>query len=172
MGLYKYLKDTWQNNKKLDSIIKERMIKYRREPTIVKIDKPTRLDKARRLGYKAKQGIVVCRVKIIKGARRRPSIARGRKPSKYGLTHISTTKNLRAIAEQRANRKMINMEVLGSYYIADDSKNVWYEVILVDPNHPAIQKDKDLNWIIQQRGRAFRGLTAASKRSNKARRKK
>jgi len=41
------------------------------------------------------------------------------------------------------------------------------EVILVDPEHPAIQNDDELNWICDdsQNGRAFRGLTNAGKRN-------
>lgn len=172
MGMYKYLKANWENNKELlNSIMKERLIKFRRQPVVTVVDKPTRLDKARRLGYKAKQGFVIARVRILKGGRKRPSIARGRKPSKYGLAHFSTTLNRQAIAEQKANRKFPNMEVLNSYYVAEDGKYVWYEVILVDRSHPAIKSDKDVGWITTKRGRAYRGLTAAARRSRGARRK-
>jgi large subunit ribosomal protein L15e len=40
-------------------------------------------------------------------------------------------------------------------------------VILVDPHHPAIENDDDLNWICDDshRGRAFRGLTSAGKQN-------
>ncbi|HDI46335.1 MAG TPA: 50S ribosomal protein L15e, partial [Candidatus Methanomethylia archaeon] len=43
----------------------------------------------------------------------------------------------------------------------------WFEVILVDPHHPAIKSDKDINWICNpsQRGRVFRGLTPAGRKS-------
>jgi large subunit ribosomal protein L15e len=39
-------------------------------------------------------------------------------------------------------------------------------VILVDPEHPAIQSDDDLNWICgdDHRGRTFRGKTSAGKK--------
>jgi large subunit ribosomal protein L15e len=170
MGMYKYISKFWQDNKEMDAILKERMITWRRQPTIIKIDKPSRLDKARTLGYKAKQGFVLARIKILKGGRRRRSIARGRKPSKYGLNHFSTTQSLQAVAELRANKKFPNLEVLNSYYVGDDSKSAWYEIILIDNKHPAIQNDTDINWIVGQRRRAFRGLTAAAKRSKGARR--
>jgi len=171
MGMYKYLKENWENNKEIDSLMKERLIDFRRQPVIITVDKPTRIDKARRLGYKAKQGFVIARVRLLKGGRSRRAIHRGRKPSKFGLKHFSTTLNLRAIAEQRANRKFRNMEVLNSYYVADDGKYVWFEIILIDSAHPAIKADKDVSWIIEKRGRAFRGLTAAARRSKGARRK-
>jgi len=125
MGLYKYLQDFWQNKKELlEPIFKERLIKWRKEPAIVRIEKPTRIDKARRLGYKAKQGFVVVRVKIGKGMRKRRSIRKGRKPKRYGV-YFTTTRNLQAIAEQRANRKFPNLEVLNSYWVADDSKHIY-----------------------------------------------
>jgi large subunit ribosomal protein L15e len=47
------------------------MIKWRSEPTILVIEKPTRLDRARTLGYKAKKGIVVVRVRVPRGGRKR-----------------------------------------------------------------------------------------------------
>jgi large subunit ribosomal protein L15e len=39
-------------------------------------------------------------------------------------------------------------------------------MILVDPHHPAIENDDDLNWICDDShdNRALRGLTAAGKR--------
>ena len=40
-------------------------------------------------------------------------------------------------------------------------------MILVDPEHPAIRNDDDLNWLCSddQKGRAFRGLTAAGRKN-------
>ena len=39
------------------------------------------------------------------------------------------------------------MEVLNSYYVAEDGKYKWYEVILVDPFSSSLKRDKDLGWI-------------------------
>ena len=170
MGMYKYLSKIWQDSKKETAPIqKERLIKWRRQPVIVKLDKPTRIDKARRLGYKAKQGFVVARTRVQKGGRTRQSIPKGRKPSGYGR-HYSPTQSLQARAETKANRKFPNLEVLNSYYAGDDGKYVWYEIILVDKHHAAIQKDKDINWIVNHRGRAYRGKTSAARKSKGARR--
>lgn len=172
MGMYKYLTKIWQDAKnKLKPIQKERLIRWRKQPSIVKLDKPTRIDKARRLGYKAKQGFVVARIKLKKGGRNRRSIPKGRRPKRYGMRHFSPTKSLQAIAEQRVNKRFPNLEVLNSYYVGDDGQHVWYEIIMVDKNHPAIKKDKDVNWITSQRKRAFRGLTSAGKKSRNSRRK-
>jgi len=162
MGMYKYLTRLWQDAKDLlEPIKRERILQWRKQPAIVRIKKPTRIDKARRLGYKAKQGFVIVRARIKKGGR----------PKRYGM-FFTPTRNLQAIVEQRVNRKFPNLEVLNSYYVGDDSVYEWYEVILVDPNHPAIKNDKDIGWIVNQRGRAFRGLTSAGKRSRNSRRKK
>ena len=91
MGIYKYLKKFWQDQKKeLKPIQKERLIKWRKQPSVVKIDKPTRLDRARSLGYKAKQGFVLGRIRILKGGRRRRAISGGRRPKKYGLKRIGS----------------------------------------------------------------------------------
>ena len=55
--------------------------------------------------------------------------------------------SIQRIAEARADRKYPNLEVLNSYWVGEDGKNKWFEVILVDPHHPVIKSDKNLNWI-------------------------
>jgi large subunit ribosomal protein L15e len=58
------------------------------------------------------------------------------------------------------------MEVLNSYWVGEDGKHKWYEVILVDPNHPSIMSDKELGWISKgpHRGRAEHGKTSAGRK--------
>ena len=67
------------------------------------------------------------------------------------------------IAEQRANTKYPNCEVLNSYYVAEDGVYYWYEIILVDKAHPQIVADKNINWICDVSGRVERGLTSAGR---------
>ncbi len=57
------------------------------------------------------------------------------------------------------------MRVLNSYWVGEDGSQKWFEAILVDPNHPAIENDDDLSWICDDdhTNRAFRGLTNAGK---------
>jgi large subunit ribosomal protein L15e len=55
--------------------------------------------------------------------------------------------------------------VLNSYYIGEDGKYKFFEVILVDKSHPVIKSDKTINWIVNQRRRAERGLTSAARKS-------
>ena len=167
MGVYKYIRELWKRPKEnLGDLFKERLIQWRKEPTIKRIEKPTRLDRARSLGYKAKQGFVVVRVKIKKGGRKRPKPSGGRKPKKAGLVKFTPGKSLQWIAEERANRKFPNLEVLNSYWVGEDGKSKWFEVILADPHHPAIKRDKDVGWIKekQHRGRVFRGKTSAGRK--------
>jgi large subunit ribosomal protein L15e len=84
-----------------------------------------------------------------------------------GKNKITGEKSLQRIAEERASRRHPNMEVLNSYWVGEDGKNKWFEAILVDPFHPAIVKDKDLNWVCDSssRGRTFRGKTSAGRKS-------
>ena len=39
------------------------------------------------------------------------------------------------------------MEVLNSYYAGESGTHKFYEVILVDPHHTVIKKDKKISWI-------------------------
>ncbi|MBI4174021.1 MAG: 50S ribosomal protein L15e [Candidatus Aenigmarchaeota archaeon] len=138
--------------------------KWRREPVIKKLNGPTKLKRARSLGYKAKQGFVVARTRIKKGGRRRPTIRKARKPKSKGL-FFTTTQNKQSMAEKRVNRKFMNLEVLNSYPVGQDGNYHYFEVILVDKNHPVIKADKSINWMVNQRRRVFRGLTSAGKKS-------
>mgnify|MGYP000178633010 CR=1 FL=1 len=82
-------------------------------------------------------------------------------------------KSLQWLAEERAQRKYPNLEVLNSYWIGKDGRYEYYEVIFLDPSHPSIKKDGDLGWIAsgRHRGRVFRGLTGAGKTSRGLRNK-
>ncbi|MBL7159955.1 MAG: 50S ribosomal protein L15e [Candidatus Aenigmarchaeota archaeon] len=172
MGIFKYLHKTWKSPE-LEKLFKERLISWRKEPVFQRIERPTRLDRAHSLGYKAKQGFVLVRTRIKKGTRKREGGIKGKKPAQMGKTKHSPKMNLQHIAEARVGKKYINMEVLNSYYVAEDGQRIWYEVILIDPEHPCIKNDKRFEWINNpaNRGRVFRGLTSAGKKSRGLRRK-
>ncbi len=145
----------------------DRMAGWRKEPVFMRIDKPTRIDAARRVGYKAKQGVVVVRTRVRRGGLRKGKIHMKRKPSKAGIKKITMGKSIQRIAEERSARRYPNLEVLNSYWVGEDGKNKFYEVIMIDPDHPAIKSDKDMGWVSSgssHRGRAFRGKTGAGKR--------
>jgi large subunit ribosomal protein L15e len=145
---------------------KQRLIKWRREKTVTRIERPTNLKRARALGYKAKQGFVMVRVKVPKGRRKRPKPRGGRVPKKAGR-FFTLDKSKKQVSEEKAGRKYPNMEVLNSYLAGEDGVSKWFECILVDTTHPSVKKDRERNWIAgkKQKGRAFRGLTSAGKKS-------
>ncbi len=147
-------------------LMRARLIEWRRQPTIVRVENPTRLDRARKLGYKAKQGVIVVRVRVRKGGMRKPRPNKGRRPKRMGVYGFAPAKSLRLIAEERAQAKYSNMVVLNSYYVGEDGRHEWYEVILVDPNSPSVKSDPELNWVCsgKHRGRPFRGLTSAGRK--------
>ncbi len=136
------------------------LIPWRTESAVTRLPAPSNRARARRLGWRAKQGFVVARVRLARGLRMRPKRSGGRKPKASGR-YFSTGKSHRQIAEERANRKFPNLEVLNSYPLAADGTHEWYEILLVDPAHPVIRADRRINWIARQPGRAYRGLTAA-----------
>ncbi len=169
MGLHKHVSAAWKKPKEgIPSRFRiERMAGWRKEPVFMRIDKPTRIDAARRVGYKAKQGVVVVRTRVRRGGLRKGKIHMKRKPSKAGIKKITMAKSIQRIAEERTSRRYPNLEVLNSYWVGEDGKNKFYEVIMIDPEHPAIQSDKDMGWVSSgssHRGRAFRGKTGAGKR--------
>ena len=167
MGLFKYIQELWKQPKKnLGDLWKDRLYKWRRESTITRIAKPTRIDRARALGYKAKQGVIMTRIRIERGGRERPHDLHGRKPKRSGLKRIYTKKSLQTIAEERVSKKYPNLEVLNSYYVCEDGNYKWFEAILLDPSHPSIINDKKLGWINKSThtGRAHRGLTSSGKK--------
>lgn len=175
MGMYKYIREAWKAPKEsyVRELLRSRMIKWRREPSVTRIERPTRLDRARNLGYQAKQGYVVVRVRVRRGGRKRPRWKGGRKPSKMGMVRYSPKKSLQWIAEERAARKFPNLEVLNSYWVGEDGMYKWFEVIMVDPHHPVIKSDPKIAWIAGKahKGRVFRGLTSAGKKSRGLRNK-
>lgn len=167
MGMYKYVQKLWKKPKEnMPELWRERLIQWRREPSTLRIEHPTRIDRARSLGYKAKEGIIVVRQRILRGGRQRPKIRKGRK-SKHSRRNLIFAKSYSQIAEERANKKYPNCEVLNSYWVAKDGRYYWFEIILVDRAHPVVIADKNLSWMIErhQRGRVFRGLTAAGIKS-------
>lgn len=163
-GLYKHIANAWKKPSK--EAMQPRLIEWRRSEAVTRVDKPLRLDKARMLGYKAKKGILVVRVRLIRGGRRRPMYTKGRKSTKQ---HIRKTlkMNYRWVAEIRAERAYPELRALNSYWIGKDGKHYYYEVILVDSSKPEIKSDRVLSWISSNKNtmRAQRGLTSAAKKS-------
>lgn len=159
MTFYKSVKNTFVNEYKSRSPeYKIRLAKWGSEPTISRVNKPTNVARARELGYKAKQGVVVVRVRVIGGKKKRAQVGGGRKPSKSGR-FFSRQKSTQAIAEERAATKFSNCEVLNSYFVGDAGSDKYYEVILLDRTSPVVRSDVQYSQVISQTARVFRGLT-------------
>ncbi len=171
MGMYKYVRDLWKKPKKnLGEVQKNRLILWRKQPVTVRIKKPTRIDRARSLGYKAKQGFILIRQRVGRGGRMKPKTAGGRRPKRSSRNKV-VKKSYQWVAEERAVKKYSNCEVLNSYYVGEDGKHYWYEVILLDREHPNIKKDMVLKRIVKQKGRVHRGLTSTGKKTRGLRKK-
>jgi large subunit ribosomal protein L15e len=161
MGYFKYLARLWHRPMEGEhgALMRERMIKWRREPTVVRVERPLRPNRAHALGYKAKPGYVVVRVRVRKGGLNRPRPRSGRRPKRMGVAGYSPHKSAQWIAEERAARKFPNLVVLGSYWVGEDGVYKWYEVIMADPNHPAVRKDLERRWISGYRVKKLRKLS-------------
>jgi len=163
MNAYKHIRELWKKPKEnLGQLYRQRLIEWRRTNSIVRVDRPTRLDRARNLGYKAKQGYIIARVRLLRGGRQRPLIKSGRR-SKHRRRVKILGMNYQWVAEQRANSKYPNCEVLNSYYLAKDGRYYWYEVILAD--RELVSKYPSMEWLAYTKGRAYRGLTSAARKS-------
>ena len=124
--------------------LRDRVITWRKQDAVTRIEKPSRILRARRLGYKAKQGIIVVRMRVGTGGMRRKRPTGGRRPKDLGVTRIKAAGNMKQVAERRVLERYPNMALLGSYFIYKDGMHYWYEVILADRSHPRITKDKEL----------------------------
>jgi len=166
-SMYDHVSEQW---KKPDTSYKspqqQRLIQWRKEENYIRVDKPLRIDRARSLGYKAKPGFMVARARVRRGGLRKHTIKGGRRPARKGITKITMAKSTQRMAEERTAKRYPNMEVLNSYWVGDDGKNHFYEVILVDPVHPSIMKDPKINWITSTKNkrRVLRGKTSAGQK--------
>lgn len=166
MGYQKYLAKLW-NKPKLNfgaESWRNYLVKLRKEPAILRVENPTRPDRAHALGFKAKEGFLVVRSRVTKGGSKRPKFGHGRKPKRYGR-FVTRRKSDQLIAEERVARFYPNCEVLNSYWVGEDGRYKWYEVILVD--RVQVSKYDNYKWLKtpSNRGRVYRGLTAAGKES-------
>ncbi|HEX2022002.1 MAG TPA: 50S ribosomal protein L15e, partial [Candidatus Thermoplasmatota archaeon] len=167
-SLYSYIADAWKTYRDADhlAIRQQRLYQWRRESVFTRVERPTRLDRARNLGYKAKQGYVVVRTRVRRGSLRKVRFKMGAKPSGMGVRKITASKSIQRIAEERVQKHYPNMEVLNSYWVGEDGRHKYYEVILVDPAHPVILSDPKIRWIANpgNTNRVFRGKTSAGQR--------
>jgi Ribosomal protein L15E len=131
MGSFKYIHANemalYKNDERKKDILKD----VRSQPIIKRVDRPTKLTKAKSVGYRAKQGYIIVRVRVGKGDFRRPRPNHARRPSKSGIYYkLAVSKE--DIARERALNVFKNMVVVGSYFLIEDGKNKWFEIVLAD----------------------------------------
>ena len=135
----------WLKMWKENSIeLREKAVIWRKQNAVTRVDKPSRITRARRLGYKAKQGITVVRMRVGTGGMRKQRPRGGRRPKHLGVTRIKAAVSMKQVAERRVLERHPNMKLLGSYFLYKDGMHYWFEIILADPSHPSIAKDKEL----------------------------
>ena len=131
----------WKEN---STELREKAVIWRKQNAVTRVDKPSRITRARRLGYKAKQGITVVRMRVGTGGMRKQRPRGGRRPKHLGVTRIKAAVSMKQVAERRVLERYPNMKLLGSYFLYKDGMHYWFEIILADPSHPSIAKDKEL----------------------------
>jgi len=124
--------------------LRQRAVVWRNQNAVTRVEKPSRIARARRLGYKAKQGIIVVRMRVGTGGMRKERPRGGRRPKHLGVTKIKADVSMKQVAERRILQRYPNMKLLGSYFLYKDGMHYWFEVILADPSHPRIAKDKEI----------------------------
>lgn len=145
------------------------LVEARQNDVVFRKERPSFIDRARKLGYKAKNGYSIWSVRVRKGDAIRNynnGNTRG-KCVNAGIHQIKPNYNKQAEAEQLVGRKLGSLRVLGSYKIGQDLRYHHFEVIMVDPMHNSIRNDHKINWICNpvHKHREMRGLTSAGKKS-------
>jgi len=120
--------------------LRQRAVVWRNENAVTRVEKPSRIARARRLGYKAKQGIIVIRMRVGTGGMRKQRPRGGRRPKHLGVTKIKADVSMKQVSERRVLERYPNMKLLGSYFLYKDGMHYWFEVILADPSHPRIKR--------------------------------
>lgn len=140
--MYRQISRTWQSvlHEKAGDI-RARAVQLRQEPAIVRLERPTRLDRARAIGYKAKKGVIVVRVRVSRGGMRRKRPVSGRRPKHLGVLKLKSAVSSQEVAERRAWERYPNTIVLGSYPLWQDGRFAWYECVLVDPLNASVKAD-------------------------------
>jgi large subunit ribosomal protein L15e len=130
MAFYSRVQKSFETEyKEKSQVLKKRLEQWRTEATVQKIAKPTNLARARTLGYKAKKEFMVVRVCVSKGNRRRRQTDQGRKSGKQRKT-MNPGVNLKWFADRKAQNTHKNMKVIGSYFVGEDGRKKWFEVVL------------------------------------------
>ncbi|EDL89635.1 rCG64241 [Rattus norvegicus] len=131
MGAYKYIQELWRKKQSdvMRFLLRVRCWQYRQLSALHRAPRPTRPDKAQRLGYKAKQGYVIYRIRVRSGGHKRP-VPKGAtysKPVYHGVNQLKFARSLQSVAEERAGRHCGALRVLKSYWVGEDSTYKFFE---------------------------------------------
>merc|ERR1711974_355453 len=109
MGAYKYMQELYKKKQSdvLRFLLRVRCWEYRQLNVVHRASGPARPDKAHRLGYKAKQGYVIYRVRVRRGDRKKHAHkgATYGKPVRQGVNKLKPQRSLRALAEERVGAR-------------------------------------------------------------------
>ncbi len=103
MGAYKFIQELYRHKQSdvMRYLLRMRCWEYRQTDKIVRVSRPSRPDRARRLGYKAKQGFAIFRTRVRRGGRKRP-VPKGAtygKPTNEGVNQLKNQRSIQATAE-------------------------------------------------------------------------
>ncbi|XP_043833351.1 60S ribosomal protein L15-like [Dromiciops gliroides] len=167
MGAYKYIPKLWRKKQSdvMPFLLRVCCWQYRQLSALHLAPWPTRPDKAR----KAKQGYVIYRICVLQGARKHlvPKGATYGKPVHHSVNQLKFARSLQSVAEECAGLHGGILRVLNSYWVSEDSKYKFSEVILIDPFHKAIRRNPDTQWITKPVAQAqrCRGLPQLARKS-------
>ncbi|XP_049629674.1 LOW QUALITY PROTEIN: 60S ribosomal protein L15-like [Suncus etruscus] len=170
MGAYKYIQELWRQKQSdvMRFLLRVCCWQYCQLSALHRALRSTRPDKARRLGYKAKKGYVIYRIRVRGGGRKWP-VPKGApsKPVHHGVNQFKFVRSLQSVAEEPAGRHCGALRVVNSYWVGEDSRYKFFEVLLIDPFHQAIRRNPDTQWITKpvHKHREMRGLTSAGRKS-------
>ncbi|ERE68542.1 60S ribosomal protein L15-like protein [Cricetulus griseus] len=147
MGAYKYMQQLGRKkqSKVMRFLLRVCFWQYRRLSVLHRALSHTGPDKVQRLGYKAKQGYVIYRIRVCRGGRKCP-VPKGAthgKPVHHGVNQLKFARSLQSVAEERVGCHCGALRVLNSYWNGEDSTYKCFEVILIDPFHKAIRRNPD-----------------------------
>ncbi|MFH1106834.1 MAG: 50S ribosomal protein L15e [Candidatus Micrarchaeota archaeon] len=132
MGAYSYMRKSFQETFKTRAQhLRRRMSLWRKQRTVERIEHSSDLPRARALGYKAKRGIYLARVRIRRGKRVRDKPDQGRKPGR-SVKRINPGRSLSYYAMNKTRTKFPNLVPKAAYWVGEDGMFKYFEVIMRD----------------------------------------
>lgn len=115
MGAYRYMQELYRKKQSdvMRYLLRIRVWQYRQLTKLHRAPRPSRPDKARRLGYRSKQGYCIYRIRVRRGGRKRP-VAKGctyGKPKSHGVNELKPYRCLQSIAEVIIFSKILKFKV-------------------------------------------------------------